>query len=240
MALDELDMAAYTQTGHVRYGDLIDARHRFAGGIQVGSPVALAAKRAIDVVVAGVSVVLLAPLFGVLALGVALTSRGGVIFRHERVGRDGVRFKVLKFRTMTVGTHDRIWSDPERAEAFKASGFKLAANDPSITRFGRFLRKTSLDELPQLINVLRGEMSLVGVRPLVPVEVAARSAYEQDLYRAMNPGITGLWQVNGRSSVEHEDRCTLDREYVEQWSLMSDISILVRTPFAVLRPHHTA
>ena len=142
MALDELDMAAYTQTGHVRYGDLIDARHRFGGGITVGSDLALATKRSIDVAVAAVSMVLLAPVFVVISLGVAVTSRGGVIFRHERVGRDGVRFKVLKFRTMTVGTHDRIWSDPERAEAFKASGFKLAANDPSITRVGRVDRKS--------------------------------------------------------------------------------------------------
>ena len=198
------------------------------------------AKRGFDVVAALTLLVVLSPLIIAVSAGVLLTSRGGAFFKHERVGKDGRVFRLVKFRSMQVGTHERIWSDADAAQAFMTEGFKLPGNHDAITKFGRFIRLTSLDELPQLWNVLRGQMSLVGVRPLVPAEVAARSHYEQDLYRLMRPGITGLWQVNGRSSLEHEDRCALDREYAEEWSLGMDASILLRTPLAVLRPHHTA
>ena len=200
----------------------------------------LAAKRVMDVTVVLVSLPLLLPMMAAIAVLVKLTSRGPVLFKHVRVGRDGRLFKVLKFRTMTPGTHESIWSDIEKIEQFAASGFKLPDRDPSITRFGRILRRTSLDELPQFFNVLGGSMSLVGVRPLVVPEVTMRSELDQVLYTMMKPGITGLWQTNGRTAVDIETRWELDRRYVLQWSLVSDARILLRTPFAVLRTHHAA
>ena len=193
-----------------------------------------------DVTLVLVSLPLLLPLMGVIAVLVKLTSRGPVLFKHVRVGRDGRLFKVLKFRTMTPGTHESIWSDIEKIEQFAASGFKLPDRDPSITRFGRILRRTSLDELPQFFNVLGGSMSLVGVRPLVVPEVTMRSELDQVLYTTMKPGITGVWQTKGRTAVDIETRWELDRQYVLQWSLLRDLGILLRTPFAVLRVHHAA
>ena len=249
MALDELEAALCEPaavSGRLNLVTASDAALADLGAASVarhasaGSAWQSMAKRGFDFVAALLLLVVCSPLLVVLSIGVLLSSRGGVFFRHERVGKDGRVFRLVKFRSMQVGTHERIWSDADAAQAFVTEGFKLPGNHDAITKFGRFLRLTSLDELPQLWNVLRGQMSLVGVRPLVPAEVAARSHYEQDLYRLMRPGITGLWQVSGRSSLEHEDRCALDREYVEEWSLGMDASILLRTPLAVLRPHHTA
>lgn len=200
----------------------------------------LAVKRVADVVVAATLLVVLAPLMLFIGLLVKATSRGPVLFKHERVGKGGVTFRLWKFRTMAVGTHERIWGDEQRRAEFMANGFKLPAGSTEITKVGRLLRKTSLDELPQLWNVLRGDMSLVGVRPLVPIEVADRSESDQQLYTAMRPGVTGLWQVEGRSLVQHDDRCGLDREYVATWGLANDTSILLRTPFAVLRTEQVA
>lgn len=204
------------------------------------SSFALGVKRTLDVGLVLLAMPLVLPVMAVIAMMVKVTSRGPVLFRHERVGRDGQLFKVLKFRTMVPGTHESIWSDLAKIDEFAASGFKLADRDPAITKFGRVLRRTSLDELPQLFNVLGGSMSLVGVRPLVVPEVSMRRPVDQILYRSMKPGITGLWQVNGRSSVEAQERCELDRNYVLQWSLRRDLVILLRTPMAVLRTHHAA
>ena len=249
MALDEWDAALWEPTvqtasnslASLRYGEVIPLHAKVASRNAAIAPAwQSVAKRGLDVTAAILLLVILSPLFLVLSVGVLLSSRGGIFFKHDRVGKDGRIFKLVKFRSMQVGTHERIWSDADAALAFMTEGFKLPGDHSAITKFGRILRLTSLDELPQLWNVLRGQMSLVGVRPLVPVEVAARPQFEQQLYRSMRPGITGLWQVNGRSSLEHEDRCALDREYVEEWSLGMDVSILLRTPLAVLRPQHTA
>jgi lipopolysaccharide/colanic/teichoic acid biosynthesis glycosyltransferase len=200
----------------------------------------LAVKRVADVAASATLFLVLSPLFALIAVLVKVTSRGPVLFKHERVGRDGVTFRLWKFRTMAVGTHERIWGDEQRRAEFMANGFKLPAGSTEITKIGRLLRKTSLDELPQLWNVLRGDMSLVGVRPLVPIEVGDRSESDQQLYMAMRPGVTGLWQVEGRSMVPHDDRCGLDREYVATWGLANDTGILLRTPFAVLRTEQVA
>lgn len=194
----------------------------------------LATKRVADVFASSLLLVLLAPLLLLIGLLVKVTSRGPVLFKHERVGKGGQRFRLWKFRTMAVGTHERIWGDEQRRAEFIANGFKLSARSPEITRVGRLLRKSSLDELPQLWNVLRGHMSLVGVRPLVPTEVAARTDRDQTLYVSMRPGVTGLWQVAGRSAIQHDDRVELDRDYHDHWSLTADLMILVKTPLAVL------
>jgi lipopolysaccharide/colanic/teichoic acid biosynthesis glycosyltransferase len=169
---------------------------------------------------------------------VKATSRGPALFVQERVGRHGEVFRLVKFRTMRVGTHLEVREDPAVLAGYLANDFKLPPDDPRITRVGRWLRRTSLDEVPQLINVLRGEMSIVGVRPLVPEELALRSEYDQALYRSFRPGMTGLWQVEGRSTVQKEDRQHLDRRYLETWSLWNDAIIMLRTPGAVFRISH--
>jgi lipopolysaccharide/colanic/teichoic acid biosynthesis glycosyltransferase len=174
----------------------------------------------------------------VIAAIVKSTSPGPAFFVQERVGRHGEVFRLVKFRTMRDGTHLEVKENVEMLAEYQANNFKLAPDDPRITRIGRWLRRTSLDEVPQLINVLRGEMSIVGVRPLVPDELSLRSEYDQALYRALRPGMTGLWQVEGRSTVQNEDRQHLDRRYMETWSPWRDVIIMLRTPGALFRTSH--
>ena len=182
--------------------------------------------------VAAVSLVLLSPLFLVLALAVRFDSRGPAFFRQERVGRAGRTFTMLKFRSMTIDAEDRL--EEIKQDNVHGDGPMLkVVNDPRITRVGSFLRRTSLDELPQLVNVLLGQMSLVGPRPPLPREVAQ---YENHVQRRLlvKPGLTGLWQVSGRADLSWEDSVRLDLYYVENWSFLLDIAILVRTFRAVL------
>jgi lipopolysaccharide/colanic/teichoic acid biosynthesis glycosyltransferase len=193
--------------------------------------------RCVDVTIAVVAVFALSPIIAVVSLLVKASSPGPIIFRQRRVGRNGREFEILKFRTMKDGTHQQVLADPVLRAAYEENDFKLAENDLRITRIGRRLRKTSLDELPQLLNIIKGEMSLVGVRPLLPQELAQRPDYDRELYGRYRPGITGLWQVEGRSSVKAEERVSLDRQYLEQWSIRSNIVLLLRTPFAVLFGH---
>jgi len=174
----------------------------------------------------------------VIAVLVKLTSPGPVLFAQQRFGRNGQLFGVYKFRTMQDGTHLEVLGDEAARQAYCDNDFKLRPDDPRITKVGRLLRKTSLDELPQLVNVLRGQMSIVGIRPLLADEVALRPAYDQDLYRTMRPGMTGLWQVEGRSTVQKDDRLHLDRRYATEWSMWGDVMIAARTPFALLRVRH--
>lgn len=189
------------------------------------------AKRTFDV--AGSLVLMLAalPLMGLAALAIKLTSPGPVLFRQERVGRDGRRFEVFKLRTMVVDAEERL---AEIKHLNQADGplFKVD-RDPRVTRVGAFLRTTSLDELPQLFNVLRGEMSLVGPRPALPSEVAEWSSELHGRLR-VQPGITGMWQVSGRSDASFDDYVRFDLYYVDNWSLATDVSILFRTVPAVL------
>jgi lipopolysaccharide/colanic/teichoic acid biosynthesis glycosyltransferase len=195
-------------------------------------------KRSADVVLGLFTLAVLSPVFLAVAAAVWATSPGPVFYRQRRVGRGGVAFDVVKFRTMRVGTHEEILTDPVARSDYESNGWKLQPDDPRITRVGRWLRKTSLDELPQLLNVLTGDMSLVGVRPLLEDELVRRSAHDQQLYRSMRPGMTGLWQVEGRSTLDEVDRLELDRTYVEQWSLWRDVLLLARTPAAVFRVSH--
>jgi exopolysaccharide biosynthesis polyprenyl glycosylphosphotransferase len=172
------------------------------------------------------------PLFVALALAVRLTSRGPAIFRQKRVGQGGQEFTMLKFRSMYVNAEERLAG--LRASNEGAGLLFKMKDDPRVTSVGKFLRKWSLDELPQLFNVLNGTMSLVGPRPPLPREVAA---YEQDVHRRLmvKPGLTGLWQVSGRSDLDWDESVRLDLRYVENWSLAMDLIILWRTAFAVLK-----
>ncbi|MBI2930163.1 MAG: sugar transferase [Planctomycetes bacterium] len=185
-----------------------------------------ALKRLMDVCLAGVALVLLAPLFGVLALLIKLSSRGSVFFRQERCGLHGRRFTMLKFRSMVADAEAQL--DKLRARN-EVSGpvFKMW-KDPRVTRLGRFLRKYSLDELPQLMNVMAGDMSLVGPRPPIPSEVE-RYTWDQRRRLSVRPGITGLWQVSGRSALGFDEWVRLDLEYIDHWSIGLDLRILCRT-----------
>lgn len=190
-------------------------------------------KRALDIVACGVSLIFLLPVLAVIALLIRLTSPGPVLFPQERVGRDGHTFRMLKFRSMENNAEKNLATLRDRNEG---SGllFKLK-DDPRVTPIGRILRKHSLDELPQLWNVLVGDMSLVGPRPPLPDEVRS---YEHHVHRRLyiKPGLTGMWQINGRSDLSWEESVRLDLYYVENWSLAGDLMIIWRTFKVVLNP----
>jgi exopolysaccharide biosynthesis polyprenyl glycosylphosphotransferase len=192
----------------------------------------LAIKRLLDVIGAGALLVLLFPLLAAIALLVKLTSRGPVVFRQQRAGFHGRRFDMYKFRTMVSGAED-MRDDVAHLNEMRGPVFKMS-RDPRLTWIGRFLRRTSLDELPQLLNVLRGEMSLVGPRPL-PVYEASGIKGAQRRRLAMRPGMTGLWQVSGRNSVDFERWMQLDLAYVDRWTLGLDLRIFLRTIPVVIR-----
>ena len=189
-------------------------------------------KRSFDVVVAGLLMVLLAPVMLLVALAVKLTSRGPVIYRSMRPGMGGLPFPCLKFRTM-YSDADRRQEELEKANEKGGAIFKIR-NDPRVTPVGRLLRRWSIDELPQVFNVLRGQMSLVGPRPL------PQRDYDrlEDWHRKRNlvlPGITGLWQVSGRSELDFDELVRLDFLYLERWSVFLDLTILLKTLPAVAR-----
>jgi lipopolysaccharide/colanic/teichoic acid biosynthesis glycosyltransferase len=202
---------------------------RLATAEDAGRAADLAAKRALDLVLGTALLVLAAPLLAVLALLVRLTSPGPAFFRQTRVGWRGERFRMLKLRTMVDGAEEL---EEELADG-DAMFFKLP-QDGRVTRLGRFLRRSSLDELPQLVNVVRGEMSLVGPRPLLERDFARFPRNRQLRRFGMRPGLTGLWQVGGRSLLPDDERLRLDLRYVEEWSLGLDLRILLLTLPAVL------
>ena len=191
-----------------------------------------AAKRCTDLVVASTAVLLLSPVFLTISLSIVVTSGRPVLYRQTRVGRNGKPFTMYKFRTMTVGAdamHDAL------AEQNDRSGPLLKINDdPRVTTIGRVLRRSSLDELPQLFNVLQGTMSLVGPRPALPSEVMHFSAQVR-VRESVPQGITGLWQVEGRSEPDFETYSNLDLTYVDRQSFLTDLGIILRTPGAMIR-----
>lgn len=205
---------------------------------------AVALKRMMDVAGSTASLLLAAPVFVLIALAIKATSKGPVFFRQRRIGQYGTSFVFLKFRSMYENNDSSKHKEYVRrliagtAEKHPSDGacdgvYKLT-RDSRITRVGAFLRRTSLDELPQLINVLRGEMSLVGPRPPVPYEVEAYDIWHRRRLLEAKPGITGLWQVSGRSRVKFDDMVRLDLYYARTWSPWLDVKILLRTPAAVL------
>jgi len=196
-------------------------------------------KRAIDIAGSLAALILLSPLLFAVAIAIKLTSKGPTLFKQTRVGQYGVRFTFLKFRSMYFGSDPQIHQDyvarlisgggdGEQGDA--NGGFYKIKDDPRVTPLGKFLRKTSLDELPQLFNVLKGEMSLVGPRPPIPYEVEAYDIWHRRRFLEVKPGITGLWQVKGRSRTKFEDMVRLDLEYARTWSLGLDFKILLETP----------
>ena len=191
----------------------------------------LAVKRLLDISVSAVLLVLLAPLFAIVALLIRLTSKGRVFYLQERVGLNKRRFLICKFRTM-VPNADKMMAQLENLNEAAGPVFKIK-EDPRITPLGKFLRRTSIDELPQLLNVLKGDMSLVGPRPL---PVRDYQGFDKDWQRrrfSVRPGITCLWQINGRSSIPFEQWMKLDLQYMDEWSLWLDLKILARTIPAV-------
>ncbi|CAH5638023.1 UDP-glucose:undecaprenyl-phosphate glucose-1-phosphate transferase [Klebsiella pneumoniae] len=192
-------------------------------------------KRTFDIVGALGIILLLSPLLIYISRKVRKDG-GTAIYGHERVGKGGKPFKCLKFRSMVVNSkevlEELLANDPEVKAEWDAT-FKLK-NDPRITSIGHFLRRTSLDELPQLFNVLKGEMSLVGPRPIITAELE-RYNDEVDYYLLSKPGMTGLWQVSGRSDVDYDTRVYLDAWYVKNWSMWNDIAILFKTINVVLK-----
>ena len=215
---------------HVARGTLaITARPQLA---QASQP---ALKRALDIVGAGSLLLMTLPVFLLLALLVRMDG-GPAFYAHERVGRGARRFGCLKFRSMVTDSAARLEAllahDPAARAEWEAT--RKLRHDPRITWIGRFLRASSLDELPQLLNVLRGEMSLVGPRPVIAAELAAHYGAAAEHYLSVRPGITGLWQVSGRSSTSYATRVALDVRYATNPSLLGDLRILLRTPAAVL------
>ena len=200
-------------------------------------------KRACDVLAAAAALVLLSPLWVLMALLIKLDSKGPVLYRQERVGMDGRIFLFLKFRTMRTGADDRehreyqrryIEGQPETNLGDSQRPVYKLHDDPRVTRTGRWLRRTSLDELPQLLNVLRGDMSLVGPRPPIPYEVEAYALWHRKRLD-MKPGMTGLWQVSGRNRLSFDEMVRLDLFYIENWSLWLDLKIMLRTLPVLLR-----
>lgn len=186
-------------------------------------------KRVVDVMGALVGLILLAPVFALVALAIRLESPGPIFFRQDRPGLGGKSFPLIKFRTMRVDAEEVLEKDPELQAKFLSNDCKIPeGEDPRITRVGRFLRTTSLDELPQLINVLRGEMSLVGPRPIVGPELQHYGT-EASTFLAVRPGMTGHWQISGRSEVGYPERAELDLGYIKRWSLLLDLRILLAT-----------
>ena len=192
-------------------------------------------KRLVDIAVSAIALTVLSPVMAAVAAAIKLLDPGPTIFGQERLGKGGQRFRLYKFRSMRVDAERILKEDKELYQRYLDNDYKLAEDeDPRISALGRFLRKTSLDELPQLWNVLRGEMSIVGPRPIVPDEIEKYEPYA-DLLLSARPGVTGYWQVNGRSSVQYPERAYMDLDYIGSSSTLTDLDILVRTVPAVLR-----
>lgn len=201
-------------------------------------------KRMMDVFGSALALLICAPVFLTIAAAIKASSKGPVFFKQQRVGQHGKRFTFLKFRSMYIGSDSSVHQEyvtkliAGQAELKPSNGngdgvYKLT-NDERVTRVGAILRRTSLDELPQLLNVLKGDMSLVGPRPAIPYEVAAYQTWHRRRVLEVKPGITGLWQVNGRSRVKFDEMVRLDLRYAKSWSPWLDLKILMRTPRAVV------
>jgi lipopolysaccharide/colanic/teichoic acid biosynthesis glycosyltransferase len=185
-----------------------------------------------DVALAGTALVAFSPLVLLATLGIALASPGSPFFLQERVGKDGRRFRLFKLRTMVDGAH--LFHDDMRALNEVDGPVLKIRNDPRLHRLGKLLRRTSIDELPNLINVLRGDMSIVGPRPPLPQEVAHYDDYARRRL-TVKPGITCLWQISGRSNVSFDEWMRLDNQYIDTWTPLGDLAIVAKTLPAVLR-----
>lgn len=190
-------------------------------------------KRGLDVIFASIGLVLLSPIFAIIALVIKIESKGPVFFKHTRIGKDGKIIKIYKFRSMVENAEDLIQKfTPEQMKEYKEN-YKLI-DDPRITKIGKFLRKTSLDELPQLINIIKGELSIIGPRPVVQEELEKYGLNAQK-FLSVTPGLTGYWAANGRSDTSYEERMEMELFYVENLSFGLDIKIFFKTFGAVIK-----
>jgi lipopolysaccharide/colanic/teichoic acid biosynthesis glycosyltransferase len=238
MACDELGipivltLGVFGESDDIASGSPVESIHAEFNRHPAIGTLSTAVKRAIDLVIALTSVLILLPIFAIIALAVKATSSGPIIFRQQRIGRGRRRFEMFKFRTMFANAEELRVEMEAHNDALGAS-FKLF-NDPRVTAVGALLRKSSLDELPQLFNVIRGDMSLIGPRP-IPVWVGER-LNKREYFRRFRvlPGLSGLWQVNGRTQ-DFDLMATQDLQYVDQWSLALDLKILAKTLPAVLK-----
>ena len=223
-------------TNKTLYPDLMNPGQRKLGLLVV--------KRTMDLMVSVIGILLISPLLLAIAVAIKLTSKGPVLFKQQRVGQFGKLFTVLKFRSMYANNDHSVHKDyvmklikdqaEKNADGSGVAVYKLT-RDPRVTPLGQFLRRTSLDELPQVFNVFTGEMSLVGPRPAIPYELAAYQSWHRRRILEAKPGITGLWQVKGRSLVKFDDMVRMDLRYASNWSLWLDLKILLMTPRAVIR-----
>lgn len=190
-------------------------------------------KRIVDVILGCIGLVLLSPVFLILAVCIKIDSKGPVIFAHKRIGKNGKEFNMYKFRSMYENAEEMIENFSEEQKKEWQENFKLE-NDPRITRIGNFLRKTSLDELPQIVNIIRGDLSIIGPRPVTGEEL---EKYEEnkEKFLSITPGLTGYWQANGRSNTTYEERMQMELYYVDNQSLWLDIKIFFKTIVSVVK-----
>ncbi|WWU83992.1 sugar transferase [Clostridium baratii] len=190
-------------------------------------------KRAFDLISSSIALIVFSPIFLIVAIAIKLDSEGDIVFGHTRIGRDGKLIKVYKFRTMVKNAKEVFENFTEEQKQEYYTNFKLD-NDPRITRVGNFLRKTSLDELPQLLNIIKGDMSVVGPRPIVEKEIEKYGVYAKKMF-SVTPGLTGYWQANGRSDTSYDERVQMDMYYVDNRSFLMDMKIIFKTVISVIK-----
>ncbi len=193
----------------------------------------LVTKRVIDVVGALAGLILLSPVFLIVAIAIRVDSKGPIVFSHMRKGKDKRDIRIYKFRTMYENSEEIFENFTEEQKKEYYTNFKLE-NDPRVTKVGDFLRRTSLDELPQLINILKGELSIVGPRPIVEAEIEKYGIYANKFFSVM-PGLTGYWQANGRSDTSYDERIQMDMYYVDNRSILLDLKIMFKTVISVIK-----
>ena len=190
-------------------------------------------KRFFDIVLASIGMIVLSPIFLIISLAIKLESKGPIFFKHTRIGKDGKIIKIYKFRSMVDNAEDLIKSfTPEQMKEYKEN-YKLS-NDPRVTKVGKFIRKTSLDELPQLINILKGDLSIIGPRPVVAEELK-RYGSNIEKFLSVTPGLTGFWAANGRSCTSYEQRMQMELFYIDNLSLKLDVKVFLKTIEAVVK-----
>ena len=200
---------------------------------KISKKVYIKIKRVIDVILASVALILLSPLFAIIAIAIKIDSKGPVFFAHKRIGKNGKIIKLYKFRSMVINAEELIKSfTPEQMREYKEN-YKLT-NDPRITKVGKFLRKTSLDELPQLINIINGDLSIIGPRPVVADELE-KYGVNKDKFLSVTPGITGYCAANGRRNTTYEQRMEIELYYIDNLSLKMDIKVFFKTILSVLK-----
>lgn len=200
---------------------------------KISKKVYIKIKRVIDVILASVALILLSPLFAIIAIAIKIDSKGPVFFAHKRIGKNGKIIKLYKFRSMVINAEELIKSfTPEQMREYKEN-YKLT-NDPRITKVGKFLRKTSLDELPQLINIINGDLSIIGPRPVVADELE-KYGVNKDKFLSVTPGLTGYWAANGRSNTTYEQRMEMELYYIDNLSLKMDIKVFFKNILSVLK-----